>query len=258
MSLTSDFAIKILAAILVFSVSLLAGLYPFVKRYRLRFAPEKTLAFPSAEALSAGVFLGAGLIHMLGDAAQDFIHLNVSYPIAFLLAGGMFILLLWFEHLTTDLQAHKQANHPVFAILALIMLSIHSFLAGAALGLGSSLAVILLILIAILAHKWAASFALAVKLNQSRFGTRATVLLFILFSVMTPLGICFGALITSDLKSVPVVVPIFTALSAGTFLYLGTLHGLARATLIKDCCNLRQFTWFILGFAMMALVAVWT
>lgn len=45
---------------------------------------------------------------------------------------------------------------------------------------------------------------------------------------------------------------------AGTFLLFGTLHGLASMPLIRRCCNQREFLAAALGFAVMAVVAVWT
>jgi len=48
-----------------------------------------------------------------------------------------------------------------------------------------------------------------------------------------------------------------SALAAGTFLYLGTLHGLENATLVKPCCDLKRFYFVILGFGVMAVVAIW-
>ena len=48
------------------------------------------------------------------------------------------------------------------------------------------------------------------------------------------------------------------AASAGTFLYLGTLHGLSRAVMVQQCCNLKQYTFVIIGFSLMAIVAIWT
>lgn len=246
--------IKLLSSIIIFIVAVVAGIYPFIKKI----TSQREYGFTSAEALAAGVFLGAGLLHMLGDSAQDFIMLRYQYPLPFLLAGVTFLWLLWLEHLSDALQKARHANHPMLAILAVFMLSIHSFLAGAALGLGGAPSVILMIMVAILAHKWAASFALAIHLNKSSLPLRMSLLLFGLFALMTPLGIYCGDLTTRELQSLPLLQPIFTALSAGTFIYLGTLHGLNRSVMVKECCNLRQYTFVLLGFSLMAVVAIWT
>ncbi|ALA24624.1 zinc transporter [Piscirickettsia salmonis] len=245
--------IKLLSILIILVVTLFSGWLPFKKRFK----SGEGIEFPLGEAIAAGVFLGAGLMHMLGDAANDFSESHINYPLPFLLAGIVFLALLWLEHIGRELYEHRGAQSPAFALLATLMLSIHSFLAGAALGLTDALSSTLIILFAIVAHKWAASFALAVHINRSNLSTQLRIICFIIFSCMTPLGILFGN-ITASLSHYPLIAPSFTALSAGTFLYLGTLHGLNRAVMIDKCCNLKHFSFVIIGFTIMAIVAIWT
>jgi zinc transporter ZupT len=195
---------------------------------------------------------------MLGDAAQGFFQLHYDYPFAFLIAGGSFLLLLLIEHAGQEIYKKKGEGSATFAILAVFMLSIHSFLTGAALGLTSSFSMTVIILLAILAHKWAASFSLAVQINKSDLPVKIGIFLFAIFSMMVPLGILIGAGVSRSLDTHPLIEPIFSSLAAGTFLYLGTLHGLDRATLITQCCNLKRFMLVIVGFSIMAVVAIWT
>ena len=75
---------------------------------------------------------------------------------------------------------------------------------------------------------------------------------------MTPLGIYFGDVISTSLAEHTLIQPIFSSIAAGTFLYLGTLHGLSRSFMIEKCCNLKNFTYVIIGFSLMAVVAIWT
>lgn len=246
--------LKLISIALIFAVTILAGAYPFVKKIRTRVGLE----FPIGEALASGVFLGAGLLHMLGDSAQNFINQGYDYPFAFLITGVMFLLLLSFEHIGREIYEHDGEQSPGFALLAVLMLSVHSFLAGAALGLSDALSVIVVILMAILAHKWAASFALAVQINKSMLSLKMGMSLFLVFAFMVPLGILFGDIINRHLAHYPLLEPVFSALAAGTFLYLGTLHGLKRAVMIEKCCDLRHFVFVIIGFAIMAVVAIWT
>ena len=44
------------------------------------------------EAFAAGIFLGAGLIHMLGDAQSAFDAANVNYPFAMVTCGAVMLL----------------------------------------------------------------------------------------------------------------------------------------------------------------------
>lgn len=245
---------KLISIIAIFCITLISGFYPFFKKL----TSSKEQVFPIAESLAAGVFLGAALIHMLGDASQRFYQLSANYPYAFLLAGVMFLFLLLLEHIGREIVSHEGETSNAFAVLATCMLSVHAFLMGAALGLSATLSVAIVIFFAIIAHKWAESFSLAIQINKSKFSFKMTMLLFGLFSLMTPLGIVLGVSATTTLHQHPLLEPIFSSLAAGTFLYLGTLHGLENATLIKQCCELRRFYFVILGFSIMAVVAIWT
>lgn len=245
---------QILSLVVILIVTLVAGAYPFLRRARVGLRGD----FQTGEAIAAGVFLGAGLIHMLADSASEFASHGVDYPVPFLLCGGMFLLLLFLEHIGREVYSHSSGDRsPLFAVLAMIMLSVHSFLAGAALGLSQNLGLVIIILFAVLAHKWAASFSLAIHLIKSKLTTRVSLVLFLIFALMVPLGILFGGYLSTDLKGYPLITPTFMALAAGTFLYLGTLHGLSRAVMVKQCCDLRHFFYVVAGFALMAVVAIW-
>lgn len=246
------FQLKVVSIIVIFVMTILAGAIPFKKHFK----SVDGYDFPAGEALACGVFLGAGLIHMLGNSSHEFNQLGYQYPFAFLLAGSCFLFLLLLEHIGTELN-HHHTQAPAIAVLAVIMLSIHAFLAGAALGLSQNLAALAVMLVAILAHKWAESFSLSVQINKTRLSLKPGLLMFGIFSLMTPIGILLGAQSMSMGSSHPLLEPIFSALAAGTFLYIGTLHGLTRAAMIQ-CCNLKNFSFLVAGFILMAVVAVWT
>jgi zinc transporter 1/2/3 len=246
------FVLKLFFAVVILMTTVISGLYPFLKKRRV----TDDQASPIGDALAAGVFLGTGLLHMLSESATGFAEQHQTYPIAFLLAGITFLALLLFEHIGREAYHHHKDN--AFAVLAFTMLSIHSFLAGAAVGISASFSVTLVIALAILAHKWAAAFALSTQLNKSRLKWATSFILFILFALMVPLGIVMGQLLLLSIPHDLLIEPILMSLSAGTFLYLGTLHGLNRAVMITGCCDLKQFNFVILGFSIMAIVAIWT
>ncbi len=241
-----------LAVILL--VTLGAGLYPYLSRARVGLKAD----FQTGEAIAAGVFLGAGLIHMLADSASEFSKYHIGYPVPFLLCGGIFLLLLFLEHVGREVYSHASGDRsPLFAVLAMIMLSVHSFLESVALGSSQNIGLMVVILFAILVHKWIESFSLAIHLVKSKLSTRLSVGLFLIFALMIPLGIFFGGYLSSGLSGYPLITPAFMALAAGTFLYLGTLHGLSRAVMVKQCCDLRHFFYVVAGFTLMAVVAIW-
>ncbi|MGB6976445.1 MAG: ZIP family metal transporter [Gammaproteobacteria bacterium] len=249
---------KILAAVIILLITLLGGIWPLLRKTSLQDAHLPTFDFPIGESLAAGIFLGAGLLHMLPDAAQAFYKAGYAYPFPFLIAALGFLSLLSLEHISNSLKGHANTLLSSVALLTATMLSIHSLLEGAAVGIAENLATTLMIFIAILAHKGAASFALATHLTRSRLKLPLIIFSFSFFALMTPLGIFAGSWMVSAPSTHVLLTPIFSALAAGTFLYIGTLHGLDRAILIKHCGNMREFSFMILGFATMAIVAIWT
>lgn len=243
--------LKIFFGLIIFIVILLAGWYPFKKRAK----EEEHIDFPVGETLATGVFLGAALLHMLPEADHLFVRLGYHYPFAFIITGAVFLIFLWFEHLGKELYHHHDSRHPAFALLAWTMLSIHSIMLGAALGLAHYNSMIIMLFLAIITHKWAESFAIAVQLNKSSMSTKTNILFFLIFSLMTPIGIYCGWYFGHGIETHSIFDPMLLAASAGTFLYLGTLHGLERCVMVERCCNLRDFSFVIIGFLLMAFVA---
>ena len=82
--------------------------------------------------------------------------------------------------------------------------------------------------------------------------------MYTIFCISTPIGILFGTYLTQLISPNSLLEPIFNSIAAGTFIYLGTLHGLSRSFMVKKCCNLKNFSFVVLGFTIMAVVAIWT
>lgn len=262
--------LKLIFAIAIVITILIAGWVPFRKRQK---EPHHNHDFMIGETLATGVFLGAALLHMLPEANELFTQLDYGYPYAFLITGAVFLFFLWFEHLggilyaaeqtcSKDSHPHaqqkKSSNHPAFAILACFMLSIHSLILGTALGINHNTSIVIMLFLAIITHKWAESFAIAVQLNKSSLSLRWSSILFLIFVSMTPLGIWIGWYFQQGIDNISIINPILIAASAGTFLYLGTLHGLEQCVMVKRCCNLLDFSYVIIGFLLMAAVAAYT
>lgn len=245
--------IKLVSALLILLTSFAAGVYPFFKKWK-----NKPMDSPAGEALASGVFLGAGLIHLLSDSTAGFSSSGFDYPFSMMIAGSTFILFLLLEHIGRAITDHGRTHAKSFAFITFLMLTIHSFIAGSALGFSHDFSMLILILIAIFAHKWAASFALALKISKSGYSFNVGLLLYVIFCFSTPLGVLLGAYMTGFANHNLLLSPIFNAIAAGTFIYLGTLHGLSGSIMVRKCCNLKNFTFVVIGFSIMAVVAIWT
>lgn len=246
-------SLKLFFALSIFAIILLAGWYPFKQRLR----QEEHFDFPIGETLATGIFLGAALLHMLPESNTMFHNMGYHYPFAYIITGITFLIFLWLEHLGKELYHHKDSAHPAFAILAWLMLSIHSLVLATALGFSQDYALVIMLFLAIITHKWAESFAIAVQLNKSSMSMTKNGIFFIIFALMSPLGVYIGWYFGKGIETKSLFDPILVAVSAGTFLYLGTLHGLERCVMVKRCCNLRDFSFVIVGFLLMAAVAAY-
>ena len=259
----ADAVLKLLFASSIFAVIMTAGWFPFKKRLKTGHHHD----FVIGETLATGVFLGAALMHMLPEANILFAAMGYHYPYAFIITGAVFLFFLWFEHLGTVLYSQSKhihhtnsptslsGNHPAFAILAWGMLSLHSLILGTALGINHNSSIVMMLFLAIITHKWAESFAIAIQLNKSTLSILKAMIFFISFALMTPIGIFIGWYFGTGVETKSLADPILIAASAGTFLYLGTLHGLEQCVMVERCCNLRDFSFVIIGFLLMASVA---
>lgn len=250
----SDLDLKILFVVIIVATALVGG-WPLFRRAGVEVARPRLIL---GEALACGVFLGAGLIHMLGDADKDFDEIGIDYPWATVICGSVILTLLYLEHLGTRLSARGDDGSKLLPMLTVAVLSIHSFLVGAALGSSSEAAITIVIFIAVVAHKGAAAYSLGVELARSALSRGAAVLAFAVFVGLFPVGAGIGTFVQAAKEAHPLWEPIFASMAAGTLLFLGTLHGLAANTLIARCHNRADFFFVVLGFAIMALVAIWT
>ena len=201
----------------------------------------------TGDALAAGIFLGAGLIHMLPDAAQGYAAYGTGYPWPFVICGATILGLALLEHL-----ALGSGRSAVPALAAAIALAAHSFLAGAALGATSREAAVLALFLALIAHKGAASFSLAQVLTESPLSRRRALTMQNMFIAALPLGVALGAVAIRQEQAWPLAKPTILALGAGTFLHFGLQRHRARAPTSGSARWVMP--WF--GFALMALIAV--
>ncbi len=252
---------KLVAAAAIFLSGLAGGLTSF----RLERSEQAETLFSFGSALAGGVFLGAGLIHMLPDAAAGFGRLKpgLDYPLAFFTASLGFVLILLLDRvivLPSEAEtgaSGRRGGGPLTAYVLALTLSLHSILAGAALGAEDTLLGSVVILIAIIGHKGSAAFALAVGLRRAAIGRRRLIKILVLFSLMTPLGIAGGTWLNALLagQDNDLFEAVFDALAAGTFLYIATLD-IIEEEFASPRGRRAKFALLCLGVGVMALLAL--
>ena len=185
--------IKLVATLAILAVGIVGGMIPLLAARH-----DTSRRFLSlGNALAGGIFLGAGFIHLLPEAGEA-LEGVVDYPLAPLLAAvGVVALLLIDRVLFESSHArgsdeNAEARQPIYPLVLLVVLSIHSVIAGIALGIETELAASLLVMIAILSHKGSAAFALIVSVQAAGADRRRLLRVLTIFVVMTPLGILLG------------------------------------------------------------------
>lgn len=245
---------KIIAAILIFLVSIATILYP-LKQKKFKHREEIQLG----EAFASGIFLGAAFFHMLPDSIESFTQLYgaMHYPIPEFICIGGFLLLLFLERFSL-LHSPLHSEQTIPYVLAIILV-IHAFIEGTALGIGVNLPATFMFFIAIVAHKASESFALVITMMRHELPFSRILFIAIFFSLMTPLGIAFGITINELAvdKLGKLLSASFNAFAAGTFLYISTLHHIHFHQHIEDQQGMLEFASLVFGLSIMAAIALY-
>jgi zinc transporter ZupT len=251
---------KALAAASIFLLSLIAGFL------RLKIIKNTTPFLCLGEFFASGVFLSAALLHLLPEADGGFRQVLSGhyYPLAQLICIAVFILFLVMERGVFTLNScnchcHSSRfsnNKNVTPFFLIMLLTVHSLVEGAAIGISASLAEASILFFAIIAHKGSESFALAVKLRNCELSVKNIRQIITLFSLITPLGIFIASFVMQIMQtnSGTVFGSVFSAIAAGTFLYLG-VESLVKEK--KPFENFAEVMALVLGVVLMALVAIW-
>ncbi len=217
-------AVKIIAGLAILAIAVVGGAIPILVARR-----QASLRYLSlGNALAGGIFLGVGFVHLLPEA-DEALRRVIDYPLAPLLAALGVGLLLLIDRVVLEGrnsalgQNEGPTRRPFYAFVLLIVLSVHSAIAGMALGLQPEAAAVLVVMLGILFHKGSAAFALIVTAHSA--GNRKLWQTLWLFSVMTPLGIVFGTLAGQMFEGRTALVfeGSFNALAAGTFIYVAVM-----------------------------------
>lgn len=243
---------KIIFATGVFLLTIIMGFIP------LKIAKHNVNFLSLCDAFASGIFLGASLLHLLPDAVVKFNTVyNSSYPLVYLICITTCIFLVIIERGIFIYNNQRVAdNKVVIPIFLILLLSIHSLVEGAAIGINTSLLEALTIFFAVFAHKGSESFALTVNLHRFGFSIKNIQQIIILFSFITPLGVFIASYIiyATETASGNLLTAYFNAIAAGTFLYLGTEH-LFKSE--RSFAKISEIMALILGVGLMALIAIW-
>jgi zinc transporter 1/2/3 len=271
------FLIKIGFALAVFLLGWIGALLSFLPHR----GPTSTKIMALGDTFAGGILGGAGLIHLLSGGMEAFRRVApaLQYPFALLLAGAGFLLILLIEgvivtgsstavlhgsyhsigtqHEVVEPEQEHIIHRP-YAFLLLLVLSVHSLIAGAALGAQGAVRTALVVFLAIVAHKAVAGFALGVGYRRTELPLRRIVPRIAFFAAMTPLGILAGTFTQLVISTHGDILfeAVFDSLGAGTFLYIAALD-IIRTEFDEPGAHWQKWMSACLGFTIMALLAVW-
>jgi len=218
----------------------------------------------SANALAGGFFLGAALLHLLPEAqeALEVVEGPLPWAMIFCLVGFLLVLLL--EKLASTGGHHfpdgetLSARNPLYPYVLTIVLSLHSIIAGYALGAGATMNMVLIIFLAEISHKLSAAFALGVSLIRSGMPLPRLRRILVLFALMTPGGILLGQFVSSLIQedASALASGIINAIAAGTFLYVAIVDIIHEEFESKDRLW-EKFALLVCGLGFMVLLSIW-
>ncbi len=179
-------------------------------------------------AFGAGIFLGAVFFHLIPEtiASQPDILTNFMILNGFMVV--LFVERVLVRHTHHDCDDEAEHRHHVVGISAFIGLSIHSLMAGVALGAGFvAPRMALVIFLAIVSHKSVAAFSLATVFRLSDIPLKRSLAMLAIFALCTPIGALLSLPLVNRLSDFHIAIP--TALAAGSFIYVATMDLLPEA-----------------------------
>jgi len=207
------------------------------------------------------------LLHLLPDSIEalgDYF-VDSDFPISHALAAVGFLVVLFIEeilfgkkHVAKADSSGEVSATESSAYALVVILSVHSALAGAALGTEDTFSASLVIFLAIMAHKGAAGFALTLDFVNAGLSGVKSIRFLTLFASMTPLGIILGAGLDALLQDRHgrLFEGLFDAIAAGTFLFVAIFEIITREFAKRQAMPVK-FAALCAGIALMALIAIW-
>jgi zinc transporter 1/2/3 len=144
--------------------------------------------------------------------------------------------------------------NPILALVVFIALSFHSVMEG--MGMGASSEPAWDILVAILAHKSLAAFALALEFVHHKVSRKQLLSSVVVFSLMTPTGILFGRLLVDTNHATP-AGGVCAAFAGGTFLFVSIMEIIPQE-LQDPRYQLDKCSALLAGYGAMGVLSLWT
>mmetsp|Transcript_29257 Transcript_29257/g.52312 ORF Transcript_29257/g.52312 Transcript_29257/m.52312 type:complete len:260 (+) Transcript_29257:1618-2397(+) len=239
-------SLKIVFMFLFLIVGLTSCALPFYSNQVLGLCTNNVQKWMSyANTFGGGVLLAVGIMDLLNDSVVDLAEINSVFPMSCSLAVLSYLILLGFESLLLphppkdssyemsnqgtsyrEMKANLIAGNAAKAYVLALSLIFHTVLEGIALGILSKVATVVNVFLGIIFHKFAAGLALGIYCVREGLTKCKALPIICGFSIAAPIGVAIGMGIRS--LSGDIVIGIFLALAAGTFIYISTTEIVAE------------------------------
>ncbi len=157
------------------------------------------------------------------------------------------------EEEKNDKEKEKEKEKNTLTPYVLLMaLSLHGIFEGIALGVLNSNSECIVLFIAIIAHKWAESFALGISFYNAGIQNKIFIEMLTIFTFFTPVGILMGMYFS---KSGLLIEGIMLSISSGTFIYVSTSEVIVEEFSSKGSKYLKFF-FYIMGGLLTVLLNI--
>ncbi|RQM16689.1 hypothetical protein DD237_001752 [Peronospora effusa] len=145
-------------------------------------------------------------------------------------------------------------GNSILALVVFVALSFHSVMEG--MGMGASSTPAWDILVAILAHKSLAAFALALEFLHHNVSQKQLLASIAVFSIMTPMGILLGRLLVDSNRATP-AAGVCAAFAGGTFLFVAIMEIIPQE-LQDPRYQVEKCSALLAGYGAMGVLSLWT
>ena len=139
----------------------------------------------------------------------------------------------------------KNDKNTLTPYILLMALSLHGIFEGIALGVLNNNSECIILFIAIIAHKWAESFALGISFYNAGIQTKIFIEMLTIFTFFTPVGILIRMYFY---KSGLVIEGIMLSISSGTFIYVSTSEVIVEEFSSKGSKHIKFWCYLMGGF----------
>jgi len=147
--------------------------------------------------------------------------------------------------LEKEIDDSKKAENTLTPYILLLALSLHGIFEGIALGVINNNSECIILFIAIIAHKWAESFALGISFYNAHIQTKMFIEMLTIFTFFTPVGILIGMYFS---KSGLLIEGIMLSISSGTFIYVSTSEVIVEEFSTKGSKHIKFWCYLVGGF----------